>query len=573
MKHKILFQLVAFSLYLFVGCKSKSVSLKQEVSAPDELINHTDIFKKRVEKVGDNIYVAIGYGLANSMMIEGDDGVIIIDCMESLESGADVKKAFDSITNKPVKAIVYTHYHTDHTFGSLAFVGDNKPEVISQELLPYYLDQTASVVRPITEKRSYRMFGVFLEDKGHINCGIGPELRIDEHTKIGIERPTITFKDSLDITISGIRMKMYHAPGETPDQLFVWLPDSKVLFAGDNVYKTFPNLYTIRGTGYRDVNLWKQSVDKMRFLKPEVIVPSHTEVIRGADNIYSILTDYRDAIQFVHDQAVRGINKGMTPDELAETVILPEHLQKSPWLKEFYGKTAWSVKNVFSGYLGFFDGNPTTLLPLERKQRAQKIEKMAGGKSKLLSNITEAIENKEWQWALELTDFYLILYPGDKEVTDYRVEALTELGMAQPNPNARNYYLTSALELKGFKNEGLIAPISEVVKDIPIKYIFNAMATYLNPEKSIDVHKKVLFNFTDTGAKWTVEVRRGVAEVQPFDTGNPDITIEVEEQVWKELAAQIRKPVTTFLKGEIKVTGGQVAFVKFMDLFDKPYEE
>lgn len=552
---------------LLLGSCKQEVTFQQKISAPEDLIAHTEVFKKRIEKVGDNIYVAIGYGLANSILIEGKDSTIIIDCMESMEAGAEVKRAFDSICPKPVKALIYTHFHTDHTSGAIALAGSDQPDVYAQELLPHYLDQTSAVVRYIIEKRSYRMFGVYLDD-ALVNCGIGPYLRIRKGSELGVIRPNITFRDSLDVIIAGIHLKMFHAPGETPDQLMVWLPESKTLLCGDNLYKTFPNLYTIRGTGYRDVNLWKNSLDKMRYLHPEVIIPSHTEVIRGAETAYAILTDYRDAIQFIHDQTVRGMNKGMTPDELAETVILPDHLQRNEWLKEFYGKTQWSVRTVFDGYMGFFDGNPATLLPLTKKDRAVQMEKLAGGKANLEGQIQSAIEQQAYQWALELTDVYLTLYPFDKRITEHRADALIALGSAQSNPNARNYYLTCALELKGLKNEGLIKPTPEFVHDIPLSSVFNGMAAHLNPEKSIDVQQRVLFDFTDSKKQWTVEVRKGIAEVQPFKTGKPDITISVEETVWKELAAKIRKPLPTYLSGAIKVDGGQIAFIDFMRLFD-----
>lgn len=559
--------LPVFALLAVQGCREKT-SFRQKVSAPEELRQHTKVFEKRIEKVGDNIYVAIGYGLANSILIEGKDSTIIVDCMESMEAGTAVKRAFDSICPKPVKAIIYTHFHTDHTSGAVALAGNTKPDVYAQELLPHYLDQTSAVVRYITEKRSYRMFGAYLDKEALVNCGIGPELHIHEGIELGVLRPTFTFRDSIEITIAGIQLKMFHAPGETPDQLMVWLPETKTLLCGDNLYKTFPNLYTIRGTGYRDVNLWKNSLDKMRFLQPEVIVPSHTEVIRGAETAYNILTDYRDAIQFIHDQTVRGMNKGLTPDELAETVILPEHLQKNEWLKEFYGKAKWSVRTVFDGYMGFFDGNPATLLPLGKKEHAKKIEQLAGGKEQLATQVNTAMEEKEYQWALELTDSYLALYPDDKKVLQHRINSLVALGSAQSNPNARHYYLTCALELQGLKNEGLIKPTPDFVKDIPLASVFNGLAAHLNPEKSIDVKQRVLFDFTDSKKQWTVEVRKGIAEVQPFKTGKPDITIQVKETVWKELAAKIRQPLPTYLSGEIKVDGGQVAFLKFLRLFD-----
>lgn len=561
--------LVCFALLLFwQGCQP-DLELKQpNISTPAELQLRNADFKKRIEKVGTHIYVAIGYGLANSILIEGRDSVIIVDCMESMQSGTEVKEAFMRICPKPVKAIIYTHFHTDHTSGAVALAGNDKPDVYAQDLLPHFLDQTTAVVRHITEKRAYRMFGVFLDSSALVNCGIGPRLVIDKDTELGILRPTVTFTDSLDVTIAGVHLQLFHAPGETPDQLFVWLPESKTLLCGDNLYKTFPNLYTIRGTAYRDINLWKNSLDKMRYLHPEVIVPSHTEPIIGAEKGFKILTDYRDAIQFVHDQTVRGMNMGMTPDELTETVVLPKHLQESEWLKEFYGKTEWSVRTVFDGYMGFFDGNPTTLLPLPKKERAQKMEQLAGGKENLKAQMEKAAHEQAFQWLLELTDYYLTLYPADEKAIAQRIQALNALGKAQANPNARHYYLTSALELQGLQNNGLVKPTPQLVENIPLQSVFNGMAAHLNSEKSLQVQQTVLFEFTDTGAKWTVQVRNGIAEVQPFVVGSPSITIRVTEKVWKELAAQIRKPLPAYLNGDIKVSGGQIAFLKFMRLFD-----
>jgi alkyl sulfatase BDS1-like metallo-beta-lactamase superfamily hydrolase len=560
---------LTFLFWMLFGLScNQTPRINQPTATVTELSALNKSFGKHVEKIADNIYIAIGYGIANSILIEGKDSVIIVDCLESMAAAQEVKHVFDSICPKPVKAIIYTHFHTDHTSGAIALAGNNHPDVYAQKLLPYYLDQTAAVVRNITEKRSYRMFGVFLDSSALINCGIGPKLNINAQSVLGVLRPTVVFDDSLVTTIAGINMTLYHAPGETPDQLFVWIPNQKILLCGDNLYKTFPNLYTIRGTTYRDVNLWKTSIDKMRYMHPQNIVPSHTEPITGADSIFNVLTDYRDAIQYVHDQTVRGMNKGLGPDDLTETVVLPQHLQQSPWLKEFYGKTEWSVRTVFDGYMGFFDGNPENLLPLKKKEKASRIEQLAGGQSQLQKQLETAISKQDYQWALELTGYYLALHPNDKTVKNYRIQALTALGNAQSNPNARHYYLTCALELGGLSNNGLIVPTPQLVHSIPLSAIFNGMAAHLNPEKSIDVHKRVVFEFTDTKEQWTVEVRRGVAEVQNFITGKPDLVIQVNSTVWKELAAKIRKPLPTYLSGQIKVNGGQIEFINFMRLFD-----
>lgn len=335
-------QLSLFLLLIFIfSCQSKkeNITFEKPVSSVEALVKHTEEFNTpEVIEVVKGVHVAIGFGLANSILIEGAEGNIIVDCMESNESAAKVKAAFNKISTKPIKALIYTHNHADHIFGAGIMAGEDDPEIYSHELTNYYIDRLLNVVRPIIGERSSRMFGTSLDNDAHINCGIGPRLDADENTTRSLLRPTVTFKDELEVEVEGIKLKLIHAPGETNDQLFVWIADRKILLPGDNIYKAFPNLYTIRGTSYRDVKMWSSSLDKMRFLNPEILIPSHTQPIKGAEKIQGILRDYRDAIQFVHDQTIRNINKGLTPDELAEKVILPEHLSTSPFLQEFYGR-------------------------------------------------------------------------------------------------------------------------------------------------------------------------------------------------------------------------------------------
>ncbi|CAN0578850.1 unnamed protein product, partial [Laminaria digitata] len=204
-----------------------------------------------------------------------------------------------------------------------------------------------------------------------MHCGIGPHLETDL-ADAGLRRPTHTFDERLELKVAGLNIVLQHAPGETDDQLHLWLPDAQVLLPADNFYRAFPNLYTIRGTPYRDVRAWVRSLDAMRALKPKVLVPSHTRPLQGAEVVYNALTDYRDAIQYVHEQTVRGMNLGLTPDALVEQVRLPQHLSKSPYLAEHYGTVAWSVRSIFDGYLGWFDGVAAHLEPLSEKARAQR---------------------------------------------------------------------------------------------------------------------------------------------------------------------------------------------------------
>ncbi|MED5430984.1 MAG: alkyl/aryl-sulfatase, partial [Pseudomonadota bacterium] len=235
---------------LLAACGEEPLPTSTTQLAPEALKAHSDLFRKGVEKVTDGVYVAIGYGLANSIMLEGDDGIIIVDTMETEEEAREVLAAFRTLTDKPVKAIIYTHNHTDHVFGAAAFAEGNDIPVYAHESTSYYINRVVNQIRPIITARSMRMFGNHLPHGEHINDGIGPHLGITPDSQLYALPPTHTFKDSLSVNIAGLQIELVHAPGETEDQLFVWLPEKRTVLTGDNIYQTFPNLYTIRGTYY-----------------------------------------------------------------------------------------------------------------------------------------------------------------------------------------------------------------------------------------------------------------------------------------------------------------------------------
>ena len=554
--------------FLFAQCtEKKDLELSIDATQARSLQEHSSEFEKNILKIGDNIYVAIGFGLANSIMIVGDDGRIIVDCMESEKSATAVKAKFDSISNLPIKALVYTHFHPDHTFGADIFAEDESPAVIAHETTSDELDKLVNIRRPITQARSFRMFGNFLNDEELINAGIGPLLNMDEELHLGAIRPNVTFSVSMDTTIAGINMQFHHAPGETDDQLFVWLEDKKILLAGDNIYKTFPNLYTIRGTSYRDVNQWARSIDKMRYLQPEIVIPSHTRPIEGADIVYETLTIYRDAIQFVHDQTVRNMNLGYTIDEIVEQVHLPNALAQSPYLQEFYGRVDWSVKSIFTGYMGFFDGNPATLIPSIGKEKAENMASLAGGKSELLNRAQHAFDDGNYQWSLELTDHLLLLDVDQEQAKKIRLQCLIKLGQNHTNPNARHYYLTCAKELQGLKMKGSKVT-GEMARNLPIEAIFANLAVNLIPEKSERVDQLMTVKFTENDEYWSVYVRNGVAEIQNFELPNASISVHTTANDWKELITGVKGGLKSLASGAVSIEEGSVLdFNEFMGMF------
>jgi alkyl sulfatase BDS1-like metallo-beta-lactamase superfamily hydrolase len=546
------------------------------VGANKALAEHSKIFKKGVEKVGDNIFAAIGYGIANSIMIEGDDGVIIVDTMTTMEEAAEVLAEFRKITPKPVKAIIYTHSHPDHIFGAEAFVAaTGRPEIYAHATTENHVKRLFTEMGPIIGSRSLRMYGNFLAPGQVLNVGIGPLVGMKMDSKLGFVRPTRTFSETLEVEAAGIPFKLIFAPGETDDQIVVWLPKQKALIPADDFYWAFPNLYTIRGTTFRNLKQWYQSLDKMRDLNPEYLVPCHTRPIVGAKKIQEILTNYRDAIQYVHDQSIRGINAGLTPDELAEQIKLPPHLAEAPYLQPFYGNVSWSVRSMFTGNLGWFDGDAATLQPLTRREQARLVATLAGGEKELVRHAKELLGKKEFQAALELTGYLIQLNPGHAEAKDIRVKALSALGEREENPNARHYYLTEALEIRdGFVSLSEAKPSPGTLQDIPLRSFFDLMAVNLDPKASAEVNQTVGMIFSDTQEAFTIQVRHGVAEIRPrllqdLDRLNLDLMVRADSKLWKEMLAKIRNPLVTLAGFKYK-KGNAIAFGKFLKLFEQP---
>ncbi|HEY0975336.1 MAG TPA: alkyl sulfatase dimerization domain-containing protein [Solimonas sp.] len=564
--------MVALSvLVLCAACGDKKPApAAVAVATPAALEAHSAEFKREVVKVADGVYVAIGYGIANSILLEGTDGVIVVDTMETAESAREVLADFRKITDKPVKALIYTHSHPDHIGGARVFTeGSDTVPVYAHRDVIRNMEKTSIELQTAITQRSLRMYGPFLPHEEMVNVGIGPELGLHDDSTINTLRPTREFDQRLEDTVAGIRFELIHAPGETDDQIFVWLPDRRILLPGDNVYKAFPNLYTIRGTSYRDPRLWADSLDLMRALRPEILVPSHTRPLVGEQLILDTLTDYRDGIRYVYDQTLRYINQGLTPDEIAVRIKLPPHLANSPFLQEFYGKPSWSARNIFTGNLGWFDGNPSTLQPLPPRDEAERMAKLAGGLDALAQQVLDAQAAGDAQWALQLSDHVLRLQPDHAAVKQARIAALRALGEPEANPNARHWYLMSARELAGeftLPNR-ILKPTPEMLAQMPLSRFFDGMAVNLDAEAAADTTIAVGFEFSDRDERYTYLIRRGASELVPELRTDADIVVRVSAQAFKEMLAQLRNPALSLVRDFEVTKGSKLGFAQFMRLF------
>lgn len=440
-------------IIVFVGITFQYAFLRNEISAQEhpnltKLKNHSSEFTPEIIRMNNNVYVAVGYDGSNASMVIGENGVVIIDALRALGAAEKVAAEFRKITSKPVKALIYTHGHNDHTGGTTAFIGNNTNiPLIAREGFKEEL-QDSSPVEPILMQRNIRQFGRDLPDEDIINRGVAPGRTSTDRVGKGYVKPNRLFHDSLKITLAGIDFELYAADGETNDQLFVWCPTEATLFAGDNYYKAFPNLYAIRGSQYRDVKAWGETVQKMSTFPVENLVPGHTRPLNGKDNVYKDLSNYSAAILSVYEQTIACMNKGYSLQKTVDAVKLPETLINQPNLQEFYGSVSWGVRSIFFHYVGWFDGNPTNLYPLSTTEEAKQIIELAGGEEKMLEQLDKAITNGSYQWGLQLSDYLLQTEFEKEKVSAAKIKALRGLAAQQINAPARNYYLSYALELE-----------------------------------------------------------------------------------------------------------------------------
>jgi len=320
--------------------------------------------RPQVNKVTDGVYLARGFGQGNAIMVEGDDGVVIFDVGDSYEHGQAMLAAFREHTDKPIKAVIYSHFHFDHVFGSKAWVeaADQNVQIVAHESTVRYFDERVSALAPRTDWGLSMQFGMHLDETcevgdGPLCSGVHgiqfPRVGSTKGHKRHVIYPNRTFRDKLALDIAGLKIELIHSPSETPDNILLWLPEKKTILTGDSLTPTLPPIFTARGQRVRDPEGYLASLDTMRALQPEHVVPSHGPAFSG-QLANEVLVNYRDAVAFMYHQTVRLINQGLGPEEIAARVRLPSHLADSPLLGQWYNDLQTDIRGIYSYLVGHY---------------------------------------------------------------------------------------------------------------------------------------------------------------------------------------------------------------------------
>lgn len=546
------------------------------------LTKHSRKMDQAVIQVDDNVFLAYGFGLDTPVMIEGDDGIIIVDPGESVQMAEAAKEQFRKITDKPVKAIIYSHNHIDHISGVRAWTNDEevasgKVKIIAQEGLTAAVANWSSNLGTLFGHRTSYTGAKHVEEGEHgtVNDGLGPRFMQGD---ISFIEPNVTLKDRLDITIAGVPLQIVNVPSETKDEVVVYLPEQKILHAAEVLQgENFPNLHSIRGTKFRDPSMWFKGIDVMRQFDTEVMINSHGRPVEGKEAVENVLTSYRDAIQYTHDQTIRYMNKGMTPDELVEVVKLPKHLAEHPWLGEHYGTVAHAVRQIYVGYNGFFEADPWQLEPMAYEQRAKAFVEIMGGRDNIIKTAKAAMTAENYTFAAEILSYPITVNKDDMEARQLKATAYKAWSADQVNINWRNWALNAAAELEGtrdFSNMISFASV-DVLTALPSKQIFDMMTSTLIAENALDVEMALTYNVSDTNESFTIEIRNGIAQLHENGLKGAEVQINTSREVLNQIliAGPNAQQVIgqNLQQGSFQFTHGDIrSFSRFMGYFDKP---
>ena len=346
---------------------STGIGPKGEI-AHQSLIDHTERLERRLWTVTEGVWCLVGNGLSNQIFVEGPDGVIAIDTGECREEMAAAIAELRTVTHRPIVAVIYTHFH--YTNGTSAILDDSPGPlpIWGHEGIEGNLARMGTEVGPVARRGLIEQFGTDLPADGPdglLNVGLGLAYRFSEHAPFtaGFLPPDHRISQPTTATIAGLEVEFRPAPSDADDNVTIWFP-SKKLCINNIVWPALFNVFPIRGEEYRDPRVLLDGVDHIVGLEPEHLVCAHGPPLSGREQITLETVRYRDSIQFLWDQTVRGINRGLSSAEIGAAVRLPDEYAASYFTQMHYGLAEHHVRQIQAGLRGWFDGEPATLFPL-----------------------------------------------------------------------------------------------------------------------------------------------------------------------------------------------------------------
>ncbi|MFM5338374.1 alkyl/aryl-sulfatase [Aeromonas enteropelogenes] len=533
-------------------------------------------------KVTDKIYQIRGFDLSNITFIQGDKGWIVFDPLISPQT-AKAALAFinQTLGERPVSAVVYSHSHVDHYGGAAGLfnspdeVKKNGVQIIAPEGFTEHAVSENVIAGNAMARRAVYMYGALLprNAQGGVNGGLG------QTTSTGVPSlllPTrFITKTGEEVTLDGVRMVFQMTPGtEAPAEMNTWFPDSKALWMAENTTNTMHNILTLRGAQVRDALKWSSFLNETIETwgdQAQVKFQSHHWPRWGNASIVDYFKKQRDLYKYIHDQSVRLMNMGYTGEEISEKIALPPELNDFWPNRGYYGTLRHNSRAVYQRYMGWYSGNPSDLDNLPPEMVGPKYVEFMGGEQALLKKAKASFDKGEYRWVAEVLKHLVFANPNNQEGKLLLADALEQLGYQAESGPWRSVYLQGAYELRnGVPTAGgTVTASPDTIRAMSPSMLFDYLAVRINPEKAAGKKMVVNMDFTDIGEKHTLSLENAVLNHTTRYAASPDVTVTLSKQTLDDIQLGQGTLEQKIASGEIKVQGDQQTFSDFVGLLDK----
>lgn len=471
-------------------------------------------------KVTDRLYQVRGLDLSNMTIIEGDSGLIVIDPVTSIETAkACIDLYFENRPRRDILAVIYSHSHPDHYGGvkgvvSAGDVASGKTRVLAPDGFIESIEDENVLSGNATYRRAQYQFGTLLEPgpNGAVDTGLGKTVTRGARSLIA---PTQLIVEKTELhTIDGVEIEFYMAPdSEAPAEMHMFFPQFGVLNMAENVTHNLHNFLPLRGAVVRDPLVWSKYIGDAIELygsRCDTLIAQHHWPTWGRDRVLDLLSKHRDLYKFIHDQTLRGINRGMKPAEIAESLQLPVELQSEWSCRGYYGALNHNVKAVYQRYLGWYDSNPSNLHPLPPFDSARKALEYMGGADAVIKRARQDFENGEFRWVAEILGKVVYADDQNQEARKLLADAFEQLGYQAECATWRNSYLYAAQELRRGVMEMTISKTlgPDLMQAMDVSTMLDFMGVRLIPERVAGLGFIINLKITDRNQVFVLTLSR-----------------------------------------------------------------
>ncbi|WP_368542889.1 alkyl/aryl-sulfatase [Enterobacter soli] len=560
--------------------------IKEGQKAPDtvnpslwrqsQLINIGGLFE-----ITDGVYQIRNLDLSNMTIMEGKEGITVIDPLVSAETakvGMDLY--YKNRGKRPVVAVIYTHSHVDH-YGGVRGVVD-EADVKAGKVKVYapagFMKEAVSeniMAGNAMSRRASYMYGNLLKPdaKGQVGAGLGTTTSAGTVTLI--EPTNYITQDGQKEVIDGLTYDFMMAPGsEAPSEMLWYVEEKKMIEAAEDVTHTLHNTYSLRGAKIRDPLAWSKYINSAIERwgdKAEIIMAQHHWPTWGNENVVKLMKNQRDMYRYINDQTLRLANKGLTRDEIADNFALPDGLAKSWASRGYYGSVSHDVKATYVFYLGWFNGNPATLNELPPVDAAKKYVDYMGGASAVMEKAKADYAQGNYRWVAQVMNQVVFADPGNKPARSLEADALEQLGYQAESGPWRNFYLTGAQELRNgvqkLPTPNTASP--DTVRAMSPEMFFDFLGVHLNGVKAANL--KAVFNVDlgSEGGQYKLELENGVLNHTANAVAkDADATIKLSRDTLNQIILKETTLKQAQEKGDVTITGDETKIDEMLNSLD-----